>query len=157
MLIDWLPNKPNKVELLLNSNIHGDSGNIFHQLCDGKGPTYSIIETVKGHKFGGYTNKSWDNLYKPIRDDNAFIFSLDTKRKYPIKNKEKAIGGGENNRLCLFFGYSDNSIVTFNECCHENQGEKNYIEKGAYDFDKTKENGGERHFTIKSYEVYSIS
>ena len=32
----------------------------FHELCDNKGPTLTIIETTTGYIFGGYTSTSWD-------------------------------------------------------------------------------------------------
>jgi hypothetical protein len=150
MLINWLPKKPENIEILLNSNIHGDTSEAFHRLCDGKGPTYGIIETTDGYKFGGYTTKNWSKDNGPIRDDNAFVFSLDTKRKYNVQIPKNAIGGGN---FCLFFGWSNNSIVTYNNCCHSNG---NYISSGAYNFDDKKENGGKQYFIIKSYEVYSI-
>ena len=152
LLLNWLPFKPDKISLLLNSNRDGDSLESFHRLCGGKCPTYGIIETTKGHKFGGYTTKSWGGgLGQCIADNNAFIFSLDTKKKYNIKNPEKAIGIGDD--WLLFFGYNENSIVTYKNGCNNN---RNYIEKGAYGFDTKNENGGEYNFTMKSYEVYEI-
>jgi hypothetical protein len=32
----------------------------FHSMCDGKGPTLTLIKTVAGHTFGGYTRVNWD-------------------------------------------------------------------------------------------------
>jgi len=76
---------------------------------------------------------------------------LDTKKKYKVINSEKTIGTGSN--FLLFFGYSENSIVTYDKGCNNTN---NYIGNGAYNFDTKNENGGETHFTIKSYEVYEI-
>ena len=154
LIINWLGFKPKNINLLLNSNRDGDSKETFHRLCDGKAPTIGIIETTKGHKFGGFTTKFWNggpNESNCIYDSNAFIFSLDTKKKYKVINAEKAIGTG--NGWLLFFGYSENSIVTYNNGCNNTS---NYISNGAYNFDIKNENGGEMHFTIKSYEVYEI-
>jgi len=154
LLINWLEFKPKNINLLLNSNRDGDTSEAFHRLCDGKAPTIGIIETTKGHKFGGFTTKFWNgksNESNCIYDNNAFIFSLDTKKKYKVINSEKAIGTGSN--FLLFFGYSENSIVTYDKGCN-NTG--NYIAGGAYNFDTKNENGGEHNFTIKSYEVYEI-
>ena len=36
MIINWLPRKPNKITLLMNSNIDGDSTKIFMDKCKGK-------------------------------------------------------------------------------------------------------------------------
>ena len=84
LLINWLEIKPKNINLLLNSNRDGDSFEAFHRLCDGKAPTIGIIETTKGHKFGGFTTKFWNgksNESNCISDNKAFIFSLDTKKK----------------------------------------------------------------------------
>ena len=154
LIISWLNFKPKNINLLLNSNRDGDSFEAFHRLCDGKAPTIGIIETTKGHKFGGFTTQLWngksnENFCKT--DNNAFIFSLDTKRKYNVINSDKAIATGIN--YLLFFGYGYNSIVTYSNGCSNNS---NYIENGAYNFDNKNENGGEMHFTMKSFEVYEI-
>ena len=154
LIISWLNFKPKNINLLLNSNRDGDSFEAFHRLCDGKAPTIGIIETTKGHKFGGFTTQLWngksnENFCKT--DNNAFIFSLDTKRKYNVINSDKAIGSGTN--WLLFFGYTLNSIVTFSNGCSNNN---NHIGNGAYNFDNKNVNGGEQYFTMKSFEVYEI-
>ena len=154
LLVSWLEFKPNNINLLLNSNRDGDTFEAFHNLCDGKAPTIGIIETTKGHKFGGFTTNLWNgkrNESNCVYDNKAFIFSLDTKKKYKVINSEKAIGTGC--EYLLFFGYSENSIVTYDKGCNNT---RNYIAGGAYNFDTKNENGGERNFTIKSYEVYEI-
>ena len=151
LLINWLEIKAKNINLLLNSNRDGDSAETFHRLCDGKAPTIGIIETTKGHKFGGFTTKFWNgksNESHCISDNKAFIFSLDSKK---IINSEKAIGTGSN--WLLFFGYGYNSIVTYDKGCNNTS---NYIGDGAYNFDTKNENGGERNFIIRSYEVYEI-
>ena len=76
---------------------------------------------------------------------------MDTKKKYKVINSQKAIGTG--NGWLLFFGYSENSIVTYDKGCSNNS---NFIGPGAYNFDTKNENGGERNFTMKSYGVYEI-
>ena len=59
ILLKWMPKKPNKIILLLNSNIDGYSINTFKQKGENKCPTLEIIETTKGgnleeiqHKYG---------------------------------------------------------------------------------------------------------
>ena len=57
MLLNWLPRKPNKITLLMNSNIDGDSTKIFMDKCNGKCPTLAVIKTTNGYVFGGYTTQ----------------------------------------------------------------------------------------------------
>ena len=37
----------------MNSKIDGDTTQAFKNKCEGKKPTYVIIKTKKGYKFGG--------------------------------------------------------------------------------------------------------
>ena len=57
----------------------------FHQKTNSISPTISIIETTKGFKFGGYTEKTWginDSYDVWLKDDNCFVFSLDYIKIY---------------------------------------------------------------------------
>ena len=69
-------NKKVVFNLIYRASRDGDSPNDYHKKCDGKINTLCIIQTIKGIKFGGYTetiiNDSGDNI-----DSNAFVFSLD--------------------------------------------------------------------------------
>ena len=49
----------------------------FHELCDGKGPTLTIVESEHGKIFGGFTSVSWSSLNgRYLPDPTAFVFSL---------------------------------------------------------------------------------
>ena len=150
MLLSWLPRKPIKITLLLNSNIDGDSTSTFMDKCSGKCPTLAVIKTTKGNIFGGYTTQLWKQ--GKVQDRNAFVFSIDKKKKYNIKNPEYAIGF-ENNYFWMF-GYSYNTIVCRNNCTKTND---NYVDNKSYDIPEQYElNLGEKYFTVKSFEIYHI-
>ena len=89
-LIGWLPNIPKESVLLIDSNKDGDSINVIYEKIKNKKPTLVIIMTTDGIKFGGYTTQKWKKG-TIIKDDNAFVFSLDKKMKYKIREPEKAI------------------------------------------------------------------
>ena len=74
--------KPNKITLLLNSNKDGESTKTFMEKVNGKCPTLVIIKTTKGYSFGGYTTEMWKE--GRVKDSNAFVFSMDKKKKYNI-------------------------------------------------------------------------
>ena len=78
----------------------------FHQKCDGIGPTISIIQTIKGYKFGGYADKNWSKEGGWIKDDeNAFVFSLNHMKIYnPIKGKYKYYFGENYGPIFVLFG-----------------------------------------------------
>ena len=66
----------------------------FRDLCGGIGPTLFLIETMDGYRFAAYTNLYFtnDDQFKGFReDDEAFIFSFDTMKKYKIKQPQYAV------------------------------------------------------------------
>ena len=151
LLIEWLPNKPQSINLLMNSKIDGDTTQAFKNKCGGKKPTYAIIKTKKGYKFGGYTTELWKDTQ--IKDNNAFVFSLNKEKKYSILKPEYATGFGLNGWWC--FGYSYNAIVILENCTSKND---NWVGNGTYDIkDQYELNGGERNFTVESFEIYQVN
>ena len=114
---------------------------------------------TKGYKFGGYTSLSWKNPYngtnsnKYFEDNDAFIFSLNKKRKYYPKIEMK-------NNVCMYsdsdpsFG-GGNDLTLFNNCLHNNNSYNHC--PNTYQTEKFELNGGEEYFTVKDYEVYSIN
>ena len=150
MLINWLPGKPNKITLLLNSDKDGDSIKTFLNKVSGKSPTLAVIKTINGYSFGGYTTQEWKN--GEVKDDNAFVFSIDKKKKYTIKQPEHAIGFWENN--CWVFGNTYNAFVIRDRCKTRND---NFVGSGTYDIkEKYELNGGEEYFIVESFEIYHV-
>ena len=62
--------------------------NAFHQACDNRGVTLTVVRSSKGIKFGGYTREPWTSPpeLKNKRDDHAFLFQLTKPKKYKLKN-----------------------------------------------------------------------
>jgi BTB/POZ domain-containing protein KCTD9 len=55
----------------------GFKADIFHKMCDNRGPTLSVIKSEHDYIFGGYTEEPWyekrESCYR--KDPKAFIFS----------------------------------------------------------------------------------
>ena len=101
-----------------------------------------------GYKFGGYTTQKWKK--DASKDNKAFLFSLDKKKKYKILNPENAIYLNQ----WWGFGPYENAIVIYDNCTSNN---KNHVGNGTYDIKESYElNGGQRDFTVKSFEVYHL-
>lgn len=109
-----------------------------------------MIKTTLGFKFGGYTEQFW--VGGQSKDEYAFVFSLDNKKKYNILKPEKAIGFGS--RSWWGFGCSDNAIVILDNCISNG----NWVGNKTYNIQKEDElNGGKgKYFTVKSFEVYLV-
>ena len=147
LVISWLPQKPNKITLLLNSKIDGDSCKTLIKKCKGKKPTLVVIQTTKDIIFGGYITQEWNEDYK---DEKAFVYSLKTRKKYNVKEPNYAKFAGN----WWGFGYSKNTIVLYDNCLKLTN---NYVGNEAYDIPQPYElNGGEKCFGVKSYEIFYI-
>ena len=86
-------------QVLFSSSFHSSfETDKFHELCDGKGASVTLITTTDGKTCGGYTSISWGLASGGVcfkKDSNAFLFSLDSPNKY------KSAGKGEG-EVCHF-------------------------------------------------------
>ena len=110
----WINRGNIKLSLIYKATIDSDFSNAFHSKCDDHAPTITIIKTEEGIRFGGYTTKTWNCNEECKKDDNAFLFSLDKRKKYPIKkgtecaiycNNDFGPTFGEGFDLCLCDNY----------------------------------------------------
>jgi hypothetical protein len=63
----------------------------FHDRCDNKGATVTVIKSSKGRISGGYTQLSWTSGGTYYKDDSAFLFSVSFSKKYPLTSGQNAI------------------------------------------------------------------
>ena len=148
LILSWLEKKPKNISLLLDSKIDGDLNSTFYEKCKNKSPTMVFVKTTENLRFGGFTSVSWPKSGF-IWDDSSFLFSLDKRKKYIIKQKDKAI---------YYSGYS----FCFGSKCDlyiRDQCTKgaNIVGNGSYDVPSECElNNGKKNFFVSNYEVYHI-
>ena len=155
MLDNWiLENTEKKYNLLYKVTRDGDGCSTFHSKCDGKGPTIIIIQTTTGYKFGGYTSINWDNTssnYK--KDELAFIFSLNKKKKFKIKS------GNVGNAIYCTSSYgpifgNGHDFYIVNNCKSSSNGTNT---PSTYECDeKNGLTGGQSSFYVKEMEVFQV-
>ena len=73
-ILDWTGFK--KMKLIYRGSRDGMTGRSFHDKCNNKGQTVTLIMNEKENIFGGYSSICWtsDGCYH--KDPNCFIFSL---------------------------------------------------------------------------------
>ena len=82
-----LNKKIKEIKLLYQATKDGDQDKDFHSRWDGKENTLTFIKTTNDKKFGAFANVAWNqNGY--VKDENAFVFSLDNKKCYFYKNQD---------------------------------------------------------------------
>ena len=85
------------MELLFRGTKDGMTSEIFHNKCDNKGPTLTLIRNIKGYIFGGYAPISWtSNTSYYINSPDSFLFTLTNihntePTKFPSKNDNKEL------------------------------------------------------------------
>ena len=158
LLKTWLVQTLNSdftTKLIFSSENSDDKAVSFHQKCDNIAPTLTLIETKEGFRYGGFTSQFWESSEQSIfkKDKNAFIFSLDTEKKYEIINEEKSI------QCSMYWGpyFGEGGAI----CVPDNfLEEKNAFYQWPSSYDITEKDeltfGQEHNINISKYEVYEI-
>jgi hypothetical protein len=66
-----------RISRIYKASSNGFAAAKFHELCDKRGATLTLIKTTAGHTFGGYTTISWDTSGSYKNDTQSFLFSVD--------------------------------------------------------------------------------
>lgn len=152
-IIRQIGKKIKSYNLIYKPSVDGERASDFHRKCDEANNNLSIIKTKKGRVFGGFTTQNWKSsssggLFK--YDANAFVFSVNNKKIYRIKDKDKAIYCRTD--LALFF--SDTADIYIYDNCFSSQGGTN---QSAYEYNgELYALNGEARFNIEDYEVYKV-
>ena len=91
LLSKFISNNDVQYSLCYKATIDGDNSHIFRDKCSYLSPLLILIETTEGYRFGGYTSCPITQNNGFNNDENAFIFSFDTKKKYKVIRNEEAI------------------------------------------------------------------
>lgn len=181
-LYGWL-NYPKKllsiikeINLLYRGSRDGFGSRTFHEKCNYKGETFSIIKTTKGYIFGGYTKINWDNTKwngicgerncsRRDGDGDEFVFTLKNPHNY-MPTKYNIKDDWQNHSICCDVNLGP--IYGCNDIRIENNCNINWNSFGYYDFTPGEfsfkyNNGknrltftGEYQYKVKEIEVYQI-
>ena len=148
LIFSWLDKIPTKTNVLFNSKNDGDSLSTFYEKVANKSPTILIIKSLNGYRFGGYSSVFWKNDGVWYKNDESFIFSLDSKKKYGRKSTSTIIYGTKD---LVQFG---NDIRIYDRFTSV---DTNFVGKSSYNSpDNYEMNGGNQCFKVSNFEVYQI-
>ncbi|XP_060064215.1 interferon-induced protein 44-like [Ylistrum balloti] len=91
-LSKWIdPTKRHKFILLYKISRDGCNANTFHNYCNNKGPTVTVLYNTDKSVYGGYTAENWTSNITYVDDAHAFLFKLEyngkeNPMKFPTKN-----------------------------------------------------------------------
>lgn len=167
LLKKWIsPSGNAKFKLLYRGTRDGMDVNSFHKKCDDVEHTLTIIRSNYGKICGGYSDQKWNltNNYK--QSAKTWLFSIDEKQKFPIKQANvtyatysnagygPTFGGGHDLYICLTG--SNGIFGGGGQQCYSNLGH-------SYECGNTKNNqqkqsilAGAYNFSVEEIEIYAI-
>ena len=144
-----------RLNFLFSSSKDGDLSQTVHNKIDGKNNILLFVETIKGRKFGGYTNVGFDSSDQCKNDEEAFLISFDKLKTYDNIKGKNAIYCCKNN-LPYFYSNHGKYNIRLDNKFFSNVG---YTTKKGDCFQTTEDyelNGGEEAFTVKELEYFQI-
>ena len=161
LICNWIePNKIIEAKFLYRASIDGDSSKDFHDKCDNKGMTICFFKLGNGRRIGGFTSISWSMKGGSKKDPNAFIFSMDNKEKYSLRNKNgNSVYHSNKNGPMFWNGVNVGDIVVKQDCLVREAGIQ--IFNQTYETSVFKligvQSDGCKLMKLEDYEVFQIS
>ena len=153
-----------KWSLLYRGSRDGFQASDFHSRCDHKPNTLTIVKSLNGNIFGGFTSAQWKSTTSLDINKSAFIFSLVNKENRLLIFEQSS---NDDYSICSFknfgpiFGGAHDFVIynssSTNTNCSSNLG-STYIHPD-YPFDSQKADtilGGSRYFQVLEIEVFQM-
>lgn len=144
------------INVLFKSSKDGDASSTFHQKCDGKQFTITLVKTTNKRRFGGFKTIAWDQsgAYKP--DRYAFIFSFDNKENYFVND-----ASGSNAIYChSSYGptFGDGHDFYIANGCKNNTSSYDNTQYRYYNKERKTTYGlaTQKNFQVENYEVFQF-
>jgi len=136
-------------KLLFKGPKDGQMISDIHKKIDNIRSVLILIKTTKGIRFGGYSENGFNNSESELKDNKAFVFSLDKKSIYnnedsPALYSYKTQIGFKNTIYIKDNFCSNNSCLVFGGCTQ-------------YPCKKYELNNGEQNFAISDIEIFEIN
>jgi hypothetical protein len=159
LIITKLKNKGktiNYFNLLFRASRDGDQSSVVHNKIDGKSNILIIVQTVKGLKFGGYTQIGFDSSGSSKQDAQAFLFSIDKNKTYDNIPYTNAIHCSAN--TCpYFYSSTGNFNLEIPNSFFSNDGKTAKKNDCFYTTEDYEINGCEENFRVKELEYFQVN
>ena len=152
--VEELKDKLIKLKLIFKSSRDGWTAKDFHQFCDDKCSTISIIKTKDNNLFGGYLNIKWKSEGGSTYDKKSFLFSFNKNKIYPTTGEyactfEKDRGPYFSHAINIF-----NDFKASKKHYVRTKGDMTYCWKNVfYDYEL---NDYREYFDIEEIEVFQV-
>merc|ERR1712228_828848 len=132
----------------------------FQTKCDGKGPTLIVIKSTIGNIFGGYTELPWASSGSYKRDNNAFVYVLQSKTNKRQKATKWGVKPSNNNSVYhnSGYGWTQGGGHDFYLCNNCNTVNSSYSNLGSSYQAPSDKNmlAGSYNFKVTEFEVFHL-
>ncbi|TNV80362.1 hypothetical protein FGO68_gene2359 [Halteria grandinella] len=139
--------------LLYRGSVDGNTASAFHQKCDNKNNTLTIVKTSEGKIMGGFTTQTWNSGGNYKQDANAWIFNIDAPSIFKV-NQGDQYSIYTHSTYGPTFGQAHALVI--NEC----GGSACYVNGSSYQYSSGVGNllltKGIVSFTVKEIEVHAV-
>ena len=150
------PNSTIEFMVCYKASEEGDDPAKFREGCGGMGPILLLVETVEGYRFGGYTVMDFmDDINDYKEDDEAFLFSFDSKKKYKVQKPGEAVGDFDGE----FPRFGNGDIKLSKGCLSNKESYTEFPQSYEEDINAPSSymlNGGIKNFRVKEIEAIVI-
>ena len=153
LINSWIcPEEIKTFKLLYRATRDGDKKEDFHRKADDKSPILILGITPNNYIFGGFTSLTlnYNKIDQYLYDDKAFVFSVNHKKRFFSKDKNKNISKSLD--YCIIFGNGSNSLQITNNILTSTEHWSN--PNGSYGKNLNLTEG--KDFSIKELEVFHI-
>jgi hypothetical protein len=153
-----------KLDLLYRGSRDGFGSSVFHNRCDGRSRTVTIVETAKGFVFGGYTPLAWKSSPGEYAADDSlksFVFTLKNghgiaPKRFSLKSDGRTSAIVCSSRYGPIFGSGNDFYIGNNANTGPLSG-TNFGDSYANDTGVGSTFlAGESAFTVKEIEVFQV-
>ena len=146
--------------LLFTASQHNFSAAAFHQHCDGKGPTITVVKAANGRVFGGYTSVSWAASGGHQQDPSSVLFACGPSGVRLFRIKPDCISQAVYHYSSYGPTFGVNGDMYLSNQCHSNTSSDSNL---PHSF--TASDGGEpsyttlagsNTFTVAEYQVFAV-
>ena len=137
-----------RLRLIYRANESNFNSETFHRKVDAESPTLAVVEDADGVVFGGYTTKTWRGSDVVKSDEEAFLFNLNLRKKYPVQDSANAIYCDASN--FVVFGRGD-LVVTNNKSSSSFPYSYGSARNEEYEL-----TGGKPRFKVKQFEMFAV-
>jgi hypothetical protein len=157
-------NNEQRWKLIYRASQHGFTADQFHKHCDNYGPTITVIRSLTGFIFGGFTAIPWTSIHQDKYDIKAFLFTLKNPHgiqptKYPIGERSASFAVSHRKTNGPTFGSINNGgSDIYVHCPFNSDGSRTHFPKSYIDITRKGKTTftDNPHFSCKDVEVFLL-